>query len=166
MRSRSFAAAWVLLVGASAAAFACGGASDGPLLDGGSGDDGGAGDEGSPSILGGGGSSGSSSAGSAGSGHAGGGGGSSSGIYEAGPSTVFTCTGCFNVNGACVDGTADIQCGANGATCQDCTAFHQTCQAQACGGGSGGSGGSSSGSSGGPSGGSPGGSGPRDAGRG
>jgi hypothetical protein len=71
---------------------------------------------GSSSSGGSGSTSGSSSGGSTSSG-----GTSSSGSSSGG--TVHKCTGCFDGNGHCVDGTMDNFCGAAGATCQDCTTF-------------------------------------------
>jgi hypothetical protein len=83
-----------------------------------------------------------SSGGEGGSGSSTGGGHGSSTSTSGGPPHM--CTGCFDVNGQCAAGTSDMQCGSN-TTCQDCTAFHQTCQQQVCGGGGGGSGSGSSG---------------------
>jgi hypothetical protein len=62
---------------------------------------------------------------------------------------VHACTGCFDLNGKCLDGTADNLCGALGTTCQDCTTFvpAQSCHGTQATGGACGAGGASSGSS-------------------
>ena len=89
------------------------------------------------------GASGSSSSGSSGHGS-----GSSSGSGSSG-GVVHACTGCFDLNGKCLDGTTDNACGANGASCQDCTAFvpAQSCHGTQATGGACGAGSASSGSS-------------------
>jgi hypothetical protein len=43
------------------------------------------------------------------------------------PDCIFDCTGCCDANNFCFTGGADNACGANGATCGDCTSSGATC---------------------------------------
>jgi hypothetical protein len=136
------------------ALFACGGDS-GSTFGGGGGPQGDAGALASDAqasdgpVFGGSSSSGGSGSSSGSSGGSTSSGGSSSSSSSGG--TVHNCTGCFDGNGHCVDGTMDNLCGAAGATCQDCTTFTpaEACHGTQAAGGSCGPAGSGSSSGGG-----------------